>query len=393
MIYSGRNRVSATSVGSGDLKGSVMRNRNRMVLTVMVIFVGLAGVCSAGSDVMEKYRAQKKLKTAVSKRPTAKELVDRYTEALDSTTNFIAHNEYSKNYSYRIPANQNNRRPGRRDKGKCIYRGEVRNDGLRRYTIKHKWGDLNTTFRGVPEDNADYDLKILDSKTGMSYSHSKRIGSNHAGSVIRGPLKKNRNTDPVTLGGVSYLMGYFQYERLDAVLRKADRILVRKGTENVGGSECFVIEADTKYGRYKVWLDPEHGFHPAKVMLKAKGGDYKSDTFVLPEGHTVGINLDNVRFEKVDGIWVPMEIDFAVSQIISREYFTKADGHYKRTQFVLNPDHDKLGSFADPISEDPSNDPELTDGTRVYLEKGIRGKWQDGKVVDRDGREQNCLPR
>ena len=105
MIYSGRNWVSATSVGSGDLKGSVMRNRNRMVLTVMVICVGLAGVCSAGSDVMEKYRAQKKLKTAVSKRPTAKELVARYTRALDSTSSFIDHYERTGECRGRFPAN------------------------------------------------------------------------------------------------------------------------------------------------------------------------------------------------------------------------------------------------------------------------------------------------
>jgi len=71
--------------------------------------------------------------------------------------------------------------------------------------------------------------------------------------------------------------------------------------------------------------------------------------------------------------------------------FVKEDYHYKRTQIILNPDHDKLGSFADPILEDPSNDPELVNGTRVAIDidgrddRALEYTWQDGKLVDDNG--------
>lgn len=66
--------------------------------------------------------------------------------------------------------------------------------------------------------------------------------------------------------------------------------------------------------------------------------------------------------------------------------FVKDNYHYKRTKIVLNPDHNKLGSFDDPL-ENPSNDPELKNGTRVLMNHlPIYYTWQDGKVVDKTGR-------
>ena len=62
----------------------------KTILIVMVIFVGLAGVCPAGLDVMEQYRVRKGLDTADKKHPTAMELLDKFTETADKThTSFI----------------------------------------------------------------------------------------------------------------------------------------------------------------------------------------------------------------------------------------------------------------------------------------------------------------
>jgi hypothetical protein len=127
-------------------------------------------------------------------------------------------------------------------------------------------------------------------------------------------------------------------------------------------------------------LDPEHGYHPAKVMNRAKEGD-RVHSHLLAKGDTAMSYLDNVRFEKVSDIWVPMEADGGHDRIVggNPKHFSKEDIHYKRTQITLNPDHDKLGSFADPILEDPNNDPELVDGTYVRLENNSTGyTWQVG---------------
>ncbi|MCK4292049.1 MAG: hypothetical protein KAY65_02545 [Planctomycetes bacterium] len=81
-----------------------------------------------------------------------------------------------------------------------------------------------------------------------------------------------------------------------------------------------------------------------------------------------------------------MEADSGSDLRSAQGVFVKDNYHYKRTKIVLNPDHNKLGSFDDPL-ENPSNDPELTNGTRVlknYLP--IEYIWQDGQVVDENGR-------
>jgi hypothetical protein len=152
-----------------------------------------------------------------------------------------------------------------------------------------------------------------------------------------------------------------------------------------------VVEADTKYGRYKLWLDPEHGYHLAKMRHSASGkeGNYYYER-KMPERRTIKAYLDNVRFEKIDGIWVPVEADAGEdlrNQPPSSYFaFSIYDYHYKRTDIILNPDHDKLGSFANPIFEDPSNDPLLINGTRVRLSGvAIRYIWQDGTLIDKDG--------
>jgi len=236
------------------------------------------------------------------------------------------------------------------------------------------------------EDKPHYTIGVVNSET--NYQNTKRVGDRHRpGEVIRRPRPQGQNITLHAHFGVSYLAGYIgSDERLDAILRKADRIWVQEKTQKVGDSDCFVIEADTKCGRYKVWLDPEHGFHPAKLLHEAGEGDY-SNRHLMAKGDSAKEYLKNVRFEKVGDVWVPMEADSGSDLRSAQGVFVKDNYHYKRTKIVLNPDHNKLGSFDDPL-ENPSNDPELTNGTRVRTnDLPMRYTWQDGKVVDKDGRE------
>ncbi len=192
------------------------------------------------------------------------------------------------------------------------------------------------------------------------------------------------------------MLGYIDSdERLDEVLRKANRISVRETTENVRGSECFVIDAHTKYGQYTVWLDPEHGYHPAKVRRKAREGEY-THRHIIPRGSIATGYLEVLQFEKVDDIWVPLEVNAGYHRTIgSPKYYMGEDKHYKRTQIILNPDHDQLGSFDDPILENPDNDPELRNGTLVEINfLPTRYTWQDGQVVDEKGQVIiDCRPK
>ena len=347
-----------------------MWNAKRPILIALLFCAGFVPVCSARSR-------RGKAKPVHS---TPRELLDKYTQALDSTLSFIEHYEKSTKVSYRLPS-------GRlQDKGKGFKRGQVRHDDQRIYYQEYTCGDFNQKLRDLPEDAAVYRCHIVDGKDKKTYQHYRT--SNLLGKAGRFPKVTPQKVVLSRHFGVSYIVGYIgSDERLDAILRKADSISVRKTTENVGGSECFVIDADTKCGRYSVWLDPEHGFHSAKVRRRAKGGDY-THSRLMSKGETALTYLDTVRFEKVDGLWVPMEADAGCDRVMPSGDFVKEDYHYKRTQIILNPDHDKLGSFADPIFEDPNNDPELVNGTRVTINfLPTRYTWQDGQVVDEKGQK------
>ena len=179
----------------------------------------------------------------------------------------------------------------------------------------------------------------------------------------------------------SYLVGYNMEsdERMDSILRKAQNISVSSRMENVGGFDCYVIRAETDKGTLSLWIDPAHGYNLAKAEARVSEGDF-SCSYRLKRGESRVTTLENVRFEKVDGVWVPMEAD--VSQ--HRKYrggTVNEDYHYKRTDFVLAPDHDAPGSFDNPI-ENAKNDPELKNGTDVRrLGDPDTYIWQDGKLT------------
>jgi hypothetical protein len=309
-----------------------------------------------------------------TRRPTAIELIDKYTQALDSTESFIS--DYEKTTQGSGGAG------GDSFTEKFSSRGQLRYDKQRIYKYEYRWGNwASLTFT---EDKPHYIISVVNSE--MNYQNIK--GGDRRGKVFRRPRPQDLNITLAAHFGVSYIAGYIgSYDdRLDAILRKADHVSVRKRTDRFRGSKCFVIEADTKYGRYTIWLDSEHGFHPAKVLYKSGEGDH-CYYHLLAKGDTAYEYLINVRFEKIDGLWVSMEADSGQDIRGAKGVFSKNKWHYKRTKIVLNPDHDKLGSFNDPL-EDPNNDPELTNGARVRL-NSLKTKftWQDGKVVDGQGRK------
>jgi hypothetical protein len=305
--------------------------------------------------------------------PSASELLDRYTQALESTKSFTCDWEASTDYSYSI---------GTSHAGKGFQYGQTRHDDQRIYHREYSWGNMSPRSPDVPKSAAHYHLSILNGKTGTSYQHSR--------TAAPGTGEAARFTDSLTTKvclsrqeGISYLVGYVAAdERLDTVLRGAERVSVRAAPENVGGSDCWVIEAHTKYGQYTLWLDPQHGYHPARVTQKAGAGE-QIHGHLLGPGDSGTAYVKNVRFEQVAGVWVPMEAEAGFDRGGGRGHvFNKENIHYRRMNVVLNPNHDALGSFSDPLFESPKNDPELVDGTTVRLGRASTGYiWRNGQVV------------
>jgi hypothetical protein len=189
------------------------------------------------------------------------------------------------------------------------------------------------------------------------------------------------------------LMGIFfgDDKRIDRILQGADTISVRNEMEDVGGSGCYVIDAMTQYGKYTIWIDPQHGYNIAKAEVKKEGGDLAwGDKPVAwgekqpPASQYIGgrpptakkalsFSLENVRFEKVDNIWVPMEADYQYIKMYQENRAITVKRHHKRTRIDFDPDFEAIGAFV----------PDIPDGTRVFLDHaaGISYTWQNGKLV------------
>ena len=315
---------------------------------------------------------------SVSQVTSVSELLQKYTQALDATQSFIASYEEVCNYRNRMPSNSEV------VGGKRLARGQFRSDGHRIYLRNYYWGDFTSNTKDLPEDAPRYSLRI--EADGKLYSHTTAVNTPRVkGTVAFQPSKYEKGV--MNRGSCSGIYGFLgSDERLDAVLRGAKRASVRPTTETVNGIACHVIDAYTEYGRYTVWLDPTHGFHAAKITREAVGGQKEQDD-VIPRGDRSTGSVIITRFKQVEGVWVPVEAEDEISYT-SGAFFRSQRDQFKRNIITLNPDHDKLGSFDNPL-EHPTNDPELRNGTRVRItgpgSMKVKGSWQNGKIIDESG--------
>ena len=323
------------------------------------------------------------LEAAAAEHPTPFELLDKYKETQNKLKSFILKAQTSRK------GNSSTKRGGKFS-GDYSYEYELRSDGSRFRVRRNIWGRPNAILN-LTKDEALYRSRLWDGETFFRYNRAANDKRAPLGELsitrIEEENKKRtqfKNVDRQSPG--NFIRGYLpsDTDRIDTILRKANTISVRDGMENIGGSDCYVIEADTKHGRYKVWIDPSHGYHITKATAKRGAGNVVAPrNYKLSGSETRFFLLENVRFKKVDDVWVPMELDVAYGSTYYDNYFDNSKIHHKVIDVILNPDHDALGSF---IPDD------IPDGARVYLNnfnlKARKGKytWQDGKVVNEKGR-------
>ena len=347
-----------------------MRKAKRTILIAMLICVGFVPVCSAGTTHSK----------AKPKHPTVSELLDKYAETQDKLKSFIVKFERTR---YHASTSLSGRLP-RLGPSEPTGFNEVRFDGKRRKWLFCMWEHVGMSPEFTPRDKAKYGSRLWDGETFFQYGGQEKHASFPFGSVTQiTNFKDNIEEGRKTHSHARFnLRGYFygDYERVDSILRHADTISVRDNTQSIGGSDCYIINAVTEYGKYMLWIDPTHGYNIAKAIARKTRGDLWSHR-ILKGKAKILFSMKNVRVERIDGVWVPMEADTYYSQTWSRGQFWKCSGHIKRTEFILNPDHDALGSF---LPDD------IRDGAPVSLINGVRTKgyrWRNGGPVDEKGRK------
>jgi RNA polymerase sigma-70 factor (ECF subfamily) len=326
------------------------------------------------------------------------ELLDNYTKALDPIQSFIGTFESSALLNSDIPS------WGLKHDNQTSYsRGEVRTDGKGKTSqTSFSWGYVGEY---IPENQALYHRIVAGDD--FVYSFNKRLNltkyngrENHGQLTYQTPQGNSDfklSRDDVGLlnnyGTISYFLGYLDTTaRLDWILKNAAKhISMRPESEMVNGSLCYIIEADTKYGDFTVWFDSEHGYHPARIEGKVGvsdsiGSPGNPSIITKEQGIERDYTLENVRFEKIDGTWVPMEADSKRYVILGNENgFSDEQSHFKFTKITINPDHEALNSFGNP-AKNPELDPELENGSIIYHIGYEAAVWKDGKVVDSSGK-------
>ncbi len=347
-----------------------MWNAKRLILTAMVICAGLMPTGSTGI-ISHKIKP---------KQPTAFELLDKYAETQDKLQSFIVKFEHTR---YHASTSLSGRLP-RLGPSEPTGFNEVRFDGKRRKWLFCMWGHVGMSPEFTQRDEAKYGSRLWDGETFFQYGGQEKHASFPFGSVTQITNFKDNIEEGQKTFCHAYLMlrGYFygDYERVDSILRDADTISVQDNTQSIAGSDCYVINAVTKHGKYTIWIDPAHGYNIAKAITRKTRGDLNSHGLLKGKAKAF-FSMKNVRFKKIDDVWVPMEADRYMSRTWSKGEFWKSSGHIKRTEFILNPDHDALGSF---LPDD------IRDGAPVSLINGVRTKrhkWRNGGPVDENGQK------
>jgi len=309
----------------------------------------------------------------------AREVLRRFTEARKNLNSFIVKGSSTRRST-----------TTRSGKGVKYSAFEVRFDGNRVKNIAYHWGDIGPD-RNVKEKDAHYNMNLWDGETAYSFNKSKTHNKG------KGTLKMSDKDNPgdytkrapESFKGSAFgiVMGYHIGDTVrigELFLRPSTKLRLRDKRSNLRGVHCYVLEADVpKYGKYTVWIDPVHDYHIARIRVQRGPGDRmgsEGHLLILKEGAIRKDSYEVLEFEKKGGAWFPKICKW-------KRYYTfpgyKSINERDLTfsEISLDPDHDTLGSF---LPDDIANG---CDVMLLSLPSSMKFVWQDGRVVDKDGRE------
>lgn len=247
---------------------------------------------------------------------------------------------------------------------------------------KHQWSNLNSMDQATPLENAVNRSFMWDGSSFYIYVKQQ----NYDGILHLQSNDDNKNEMLSTGYEGTPLIGIFKgdQESIDSILRKAKNISIENQLEKIGEAECYVINAQTDHGEYRVWIDPEHGYNIVKAKVSKKKGDilwgkplgWQGDTTNLapsdvPRFSGYRFDMSNVCFEKISDKWIPVEADYETFLDYSGR-ITIVKMHHKQTHTELNPDFKAANAFV----------PDIPNGTPVFIEEQEKTYfWQYGKIT------------
>lgn len=355
-----------------------MCDAKRMVLAVMVICAGFAGVCLAGSEVLDIYRTQQKAKAADKKPPTVMELLGKYAQTRDQMKSYIM--KLEMNTTYKVKTSNPHYAPYNGTWKEYRMR-ELRTDGDRYHLKKWRWGENRRKGVEVVKDDARYNSLLYNGDNAYQNNYSTSYPQKPDQLVIYPRGNKTLQEETLCRGTMCHpAFGYFGGDlntRIDKLIKDFD-VKMQAQSENVNGFSCRIITADTSHGKYKLWFAPENGHSIVKAIKTEEGGDIHNGS-PLPIGYSGFSTFEVAKMTEFNGVWIPTEIHFKGKTTHFNGDCSQSESICKINTVILNPDHKASGSF---IIDD------IRDGANVRI-AGLDEKytWQDGHVVDADGNE------
>ena len=180
------------------------------------------------------------------------------------------------------------------------------------------------------------------------------------------------------------------FHSMIAVLKMSNSTKVRKQMEVVDGRRTYVLEAQTPYGHHTLWLDPDHGFYPKRIVIEKQPGDLMDDKPLAmtadqsrayhdpfyPDAplKQFRITVAPITVEAVDGLYFPTSATIEIVRTYTDGREVTARITYECNHIDLKPDFEAIGAFR----------LDVPDGIPVFFmddpraDAGIRYEWRDG---------------
>jgi len=334
---------------------SICNQRRPMVMAIVLLLVAFAGMCQGETF------------------PEARELVDRYREAITCWNQRVSMRIHSQIDVTPVDPD----RPSRSHQRLNLIH---RRDGNRAEWLGSKSffeddkAEVSTSSRKFAVIANGGHIVNADDAWTSDETYKGTIRRRNYGKILRSAL------DDFYYGG--FLDGLFlglgklwlgKTANVAELLSQSDMLHV-VGKEDINETVCYIVEAKTEYGTVTIWIAPEKGYNALKVSWVIHDKDFLRDGLYLKDSSLAewSVLIDSIDVEKIDGIFVPVSGRFTSASTRKDGVERTVCAKVKRSQIDLNPDFEALGAFRLA----------LPDGSHIYdRDSGISYKVFGGELV------------
>jgi len=242
---------------------------------------------------------------------------------------------------------------------------EYRTDGVQEALLS-EYASRDPSGKIIREGrHAAYRLKEPDSYVSISSTPTSRPGGTYSTKkflpYLGGKLSVGSRIDRQCFGDTIPVW---------EVLQSATQLRLEQQMESIEGFPCYVIDAITKHGHYRLWIDLEHGYQWRRVKVRKEGSDLlggqpmdadlnQKDNAEMPYPMTAvksyDLEISNVTVQQVEGTYlISGAKETSIETHVTGEKLTQVTD-IRLSKATMNPDFEAMRAFV----------PDIPDGTKL----------------------------